>query len=52
MESYEQILRMVKNACNSTFYHGYTGNEEKVIECATQIYIEQMKLREGENARK
>lgn len=41
--SYDEILRMIINACNNGFYSGVKEIKETVIECATQIYIEQMK---------
>ena len=39
-KSFEEILRMVASACNSIFY---TGTKDTILECATQIYIAQMK---------
>lgn len=43
MERFDEILRMVVNACRDVFYSGGKGHEKTVIECATQIYIAQMK---------
>lgn len=43
-QSYTDIVRMIKNACNSHFYNGVDGIRPNVIECATKIYIEQMRL--------
>nr|DAU88553.1 MAG TPA: hypothetical protein [Caudoviricetes sp.] len=45
--TYQQILIMVDNACTTVFYSGSRGREEKIIECATQIYIAQMKEKEN-----
>lgn len=40
--SYEQILRMIVDACNNAFYDGMFGTDKaRVIECATKIYIAQ-----------
>lgn len=41
--SFKEILRMITNACNDVFYHGVGEAKNKVIECATQIYIAQNK---------
>ena len=41
--SYDEILRMIINACNNRFYNGAKDIKETVVECATQIYITQMK---------
>ena len=45
-KSFKEILKMVVNACDYCFYSGIKDAKEKVIECATQIYIAQFK--EGE----
>lgn len=42
-KSFNQILHMVVNACNNNFYTGAKAITEKALECATQIYIAQMK---------
>ena len=42
-KSFDEILSMVKYACSNNFYSGTRGLEETVLECATQIYISQMK---------
>ena len=39
--SFEEILQMVASACNATF--GIRDIRSNVLECATQIYIAQMK---------
>jgi hypothetical protein len=41
--SFEDILRMVSSACNSVFYTGTKDRKDTLLECATQIYIAQMK---------
>lgn len=41
-KSFEEILKMIINACNNRFYKGVGDNQKTVIECATQIYIAQM----------
>lgn len=43
-QSYKEILLMVGNACNTTFYNGTRDIRDSVVECATKIYIEQMRL--------
>lgn len=47
---YLEILRMVRSACRDNFYSGIKGVEDKAVESATQIYIEQMRI-EAENKR-
>ena len=44
-KSYDEIMRMIINACNNHFYSGAKGEEKTVIECATLIYIAQMNTR-------
>lgn len=46
-KSFNKIIRMIVSACNDVFYNGAKDIHEKVVECATQIYIAQMK--EGAN---
>ena len=41
---YFEILRMVRDACRDNFYSGINGVEDKAVESATQIYIEQMRI--------
>ena len=41
---FDEILHDIINCCKRRFYSGVDGIKEKVLECATQIYIEQMKL--------
>ena len=43
-QSYKDILLMITNACNKTFYCGTKEIRDSVVECATKIYIEQMRL--------
>ena len=38
-----EILAMIKNACDNHFRSGLGGLNETIVECATQIYIAQMK---------
>ena len=40
--TYKEIMTMIYNACHNVFYNGGKGNEETIIQCATQIYIAQM----------
>ena len=42
-KTFEQLLKMVNNACHSVFYTGAKDIKETVLECATKIYIEQMR---------
>lgn len=46
-KSFKEILRMIVYACNDQFYSGIKDVKEKVIECATQIYIAQFKAGES-----
>lgn len=41
-KSYDEIMRMIKNACCNHFYSGAKDEKKTIIECATQIYIAQM----------
>lgn len=45
--TYKEILLMIVDACTTAFYSGLLYREEKIIECATQIYIAQMKEKEN-----
>ena len=47
IKSFKEIMIMITNACNDVFYSGSKGMGEKIIECATQIYIAQFEG--GEN---
>ena len=40
---FKEILQMVSSACNATFTNGTRDIRNTVLECATQIYIAQMK---------
>lgn len=42
-KSFNEIVTMILNACNHSFYSGAKEIKSTVIECATQIYIAQMK---------
>ena len=42
-KSYKEILQMITSACNATFANGTRDIRNIVLECATQIYIAQMK---------
>ena len=44
-KSYDEIMRMIINACNNNFYSGVKDDKKTVIESATQIYIAQMNTR-------
>ena len=44
-KSYDEIMRMIINACSNHFYNGAKDEKKTVIECATQIYITQMNTR-------
>lgn len=46
--TYEEIVKMIVRACNHTFNNGWSGCRETILQCATQIYIEQMKGEEHE----
>lgn len=42
-KSFKEILQMITSACNATFTNGTRDIRNVVLECATQIYIAQMK---------
>ncbi len=42
-KSFMEILGMIVSACNNTFNNGTRDIKSTVLECATQIYIAQMK---------
>ena len=44
-KSYDEIMRMIMNACSHYFYSGAKDEKKTVIECATRIYIAQMNAR-------
>ena len=44
-KSYDEIMRMIINACNNHFYGVAKDEQKTVIECATQIYIAQINAR-------
>lgn len=46
-QTFRDILSMIISACNREFYNGAKDTKETVIECATKIYIAQMK---GDNS--
>jgi hypothetical protein len=39
----KEIMRMVKNACSANFGDRAGNDVKTIIECATQIYIAQIK---------
>ena len=43
-QSYKDIVSMISSACNSSFYNGTKDIRDCIIECATKIYIEQMRV--------
>ena len=43
-DTFKDILSMVNNACSRVFYTGSKDVKETVIQCATQIYIQQMRM--------
>ena len=49
-KSLNEILSMVINACDRNFYSGCRDFQQTALECATQIFIAQMKESE-QNAR-
>ena len=42
-KSFKELVQMITNACNAVFPAGTRDIRHTVIECATQIYIAQMK---------
>ena len=47
--TFNEILGMIIQACNIRFKES-TGLREKLLDCATQIYIAEMKIKEKNNA--
>ena len=43
MKDFDEILGMIIHSCNRYFYSGAKDIKETVVECVTQIYIEQIK---------
>lgn len=43
MKTFREILSMVSEACATSFYTGDKDVKSTVIECATRIYIAQMR---------
>ena len=43
MRTFRQILEEVVSACNNVLYCGYKNNYKEVIECATRIYLAEMR---------
>ena len=41
-KSYNEIMRMIINACNNYFNSDAKDEKKTIIECATQIYIAQI----------
>lgn len=43
--TFEEIVKMITTACNKVFFRGTSSENmhNKILECATQIYIEQMR---------
>ena len=39
-QSFCDILKMIRNACNIAFYTGYSDIRGNCVEAATKIYIE------------
>ena len=45
-KTFDEILCMVTDACRENFYLGLKEvREEKILDCATEIYIAQMNRR-------
>lgn len=42
-KTFKEILQMVTSACGASFTNGVRDIRSTVLECATQIYIAQMK---------
>ena len=43
MRTFRQILDEVVRACDNVLYSGYRNNYKEVIECATRIYLAEMR---------
>lgn len=42
-KSFKEIVQMITSACNAAFTNGTRDIRNTVLECATQIYIAQIK---------
>lgn len=42
-KTFDEIIRMITKSCRDIWYNGTQGKENTIIECATKIYIAQMK---------
>ena len=42
-QTFKEIVEMITSACNAHFVNGTRDIRHTVVECATQIYIAQMK---------
>ena len=42
-KSFDEIMQMIIRACNHHYTNCTSGEKKTVIECATKIYIAQMK---------
>lgn len=42
-QSFDEIVKMIAKSCNNYFTNGVRDIRNTVLECATQIYIAQMK---------
>lgn len=45
--TFEGIMLMIQKAFHKCFAYSLQEHEEKIIECATRIYIEAMKMNLG-----
>ena len=43
MRTFKEILREVTSACDSVLYSGCKVNYKEIIECATRIYLAEMR---------
>lgn len=46
-KTFREIVAMITDACNASFYSGAKDIKETVINCATQIYIAQQTTKKG-----
>ena len=43
IKTFDEIMKMITKSCQNIWYNGTQGKEQTIIECATKIYIAQMK---------
>lgn len=47
--SFDEIVSMIIKSFNRHYNNGTSGMQDKVMECATQIYVEQLRIEAVKN---